>query len=360
MKRSAGSIVGLLVSALWACGQVDLGVSSFSFLPSTIDTLVNPETVTFTLVNYGPDDCPSVYVEYILSRNATLGAPEDRLLAAQTYDIQLPAFEYGDFGLPPLGRADLTIPSDATGHYYVFIRVTPLPGPDADASDNTAQAGNVLTVNPLTASTYAVFANSAIVSSNMAVTPGSAFQYNSAYGNNWRILVRGGGFTSTFTAPSAGEYQVKVRHLTSSSASCPGNGYSPVTVLLNGAPIVTDFDVGLAHGGSHGFETDTWTVAGQPGENTLEWVAGDFCTHYWIQRIEITRLLKFTDLSPLPGGGMQLTLVGEPGRTNAIQVSTDLANWAPLTNLFNATGTLLWADTPPPGSNQRFYRAVEK
>ena len=90
----------------------------------------------------------------------------------------------------------------------------------------------------------------------------------------------------------------------------------------------------------------------------LEWVAGDLCTHYWLQRIEITRVLKFAAVTPLPGGVIQLTLTGEPGHTNAIEVSTNLVDWTWHTNLFNPKGTVQWDDTPPAGSTRQFYRAL--
>ncbi len=129
-------------------------------------------------------------------------------------------------------------------------------------------------------------------------------------------------------------------------------------MLLSKAPVVTDFDVALAHGGTHGCATDVWTIAAQEGDNTLERVAGEFCTHYWIHRVEITRALEFSDVSRLPGGAVQLTWVGEPGWTNLIEVSADLANWAGLTNLVSVAGTVQRTDTPSAGINRRFYRAV--
>jgi hypothetical protein len=84
-----------------------------------------------------------------------------------------------------------------------------------------------------------------------------------------------------------------------------------------------------------------------------------------LDRLEITktgpsvnRALEFRGVRRLPGGAVQLTLTGELGRTNVIEVSADLANWTALTNLVNATGTVQWTDTLSAGTNRRFYRAV--
>ena len=80
---------------------------------------------------------------------------------------------------------------------------------------------------------------------------------------------------------------MRVTHLSSGSAGCPGGGYSPVTIKVRGNTVVADYDPAENHGGSHGMVTDTWNVALQAGNNSLQWIAGDLCTHYWIQRIEV-------------------------------------------------------------------------
>jgi hypothetical protein len=356
MKRGAGLVVAVFVLAFAARGAVDLGVADLVFQPSPIDPMVNPEQLRFTLLNYGPDPCGYTAVDFVLSRNAVLGDEDDQLLCSKVYYTPLDPLTGAICETDAPSREGITIPADASGEYFVFLRVSPDGDTDPDPSDNATSTN--LTVSPLTASIYAVFANSEMAVSNMSVTPGYAFQYNSVYGNNWRIVTTNGGFTSTFTVPAAGEYRLKVRHLTSSAPSCPGGGYSPVTILLNGISVVTNFDAALAHGGSHGYETDSWMITAQEGDNTLEWRAGELCTHYWLQRIEITRALKFTAISRQQGGVIHLMLTGEPGRTNAIEVSTNLVDWTCQTNLFSPTGTVQWDDAPPAGSNRRFYRAL--
>ena len=55
-------------------------------------------------------------------------------------------------------------------------------------------------------------------------------------------------------------------------------------------------------------------------------------------------------------GNLNLFLGGTVGFTYQIQASPDLTNWTPLTNIFNANGTIQFIDntTNPSG---RFYRA---
>jgi hypothetical protein len=63
-------------------------------------------------------------------------------------------------------------------------------------------------------------------------------------------------------------------------------------------------------------------------------------------------------LSPhrLSGGQFQCTLSGERGQNFEILASTDLVNWATITNLINSTGTTDFTD-PTTGLTKRFYRA---
>jgi hypothetical protein len=138
------------------------------------------------------------------------------------------------------------------------------------------------------ASIRADFSAATIQTENMSITPGSSFAYNTTYGGSWRILQNGGGFSGTFTAPGAGSYTLQVVHLSSAAAGAPGGGYSPVTIKVNGSAIAQDWDPAEHHDGSHGFVTDTWVVPANQGQNTVQWIAGDIYTHYWIQSIALT------------------------------------------------------------------------
>jgi hypothetical protein len=56
-------------------------------------------------------------------------------------------------------------------------------------------------------------------------------------------------------------------------------------------------------------------------------------------------------------GQFQCTLCGERGQSFEIQASTDLVNWATVTNLTNTTGTTNFTDSTS-GLSKRFYRAM--
>lgn len=361
MKKLILILLAVWVAVGTARGDVNLAVWNFTFTPTNTETLVNPMAVSFDLGNYGPATSGEVQMDFYLSRNSVLGDADDQLFGSFSANLPLAAYEYARLQLSDEGLWEITIPPDACGDYFVFVRAQPVSDIELDDTDNQACAPGTLTVSPLRATSCAAFMNPQIAATNTAVTPGYAFEYNAYYRNNWRIIAPGGGFTAVFTLPVAGEYELKVRHLTSAYTNCPNNGYSPVTILLNGAPVVTDYDVAANHAGTHGYATDTWKFKALAGDNTLEWVAGSLCTHYWVQRIEIAPKASppwFSAITPSPGGRMHLTLTGEAGLMNVIEASTDLVHWTSLTNLFNATGTVQWADTPPADSNRRFYRVL--
>jgi serine/threonine protein kinase len=156
----------------------------------------------------------------------------------------------------------------------------PVPG---FGSGNVAQSSSPLSA----ASPHADFSAPTIQTSNMSIIPGAGFAYNTRFGKSWLITTLGGLFTGTFSVPSDGQYDLVVTHLTSYEPSCPGNGYSPVTIRVNSAPVVTDYDPAANHGGTHGMVTDRWPIVAHAGQNTLQWSERTGCTHYWIQRIEI-------------------------------------------------------------------------
>jgi hypothetical protein len=55
-------------------------------------------------------------------------------------------------------------------------------------------------------------------------------------------------------------------------------------------------------------------------------------------------------------GGIEVTLEGISGRNYAIDVSTNLMNWAHLTTWTNFTGSALYLDTAASLNGNRFYR----
>jgi GH35 family endo-1,4-beta-xylanase len=60
-----------------------------------------------------------------------------------------------------------------------------------------------------------------------------------------------------------------------------------------------------------------------------------------------------------PDGKFAFQLSGNAGHTNQIQISTTLADWSLLTNVFNASGTLSFTNPSPATQLQLYFRARE-
>lgn len=60
--------------------------------------------------------------------------------------------------------------------------------------------------------------------------------------------------------------------------------------------------------------------------------------------------------SLVPGAGLELGVLGEPGQVLTIEVSEGLAGWSPYATVPNPTGRLTWSDPDPPVAAPRFYR----
>jgi hypothetical protein len=180
---------------------------------------------------------------------------------------------------------------------------------------------------------YADFSSSTIQASNVSIIPGADFSYNNTFGGSWRILGPGGGFIGFVTLPEAGLYDLTVTHLTSMSPTCPNRGYSPVTIQVNSATIVGNYDPGSSHGASHGMVTDAWAFIGHAGQNTLEWTGSMLCTHYWIQRIQ------FDLVQPFPSHRPPATALSkpEPPRRGLRPVTAKLCSSCPVRAAFART-----------------------
>ena len=67
---------------------------------------------------------------------------------------------------------------------------------------------------------------------------------------------------------------------------------------------------------------------------------------------------QFSYLTLLPDKNSFLWLTAVSNLTYRIEASTDLSNWAALTNLPNPDGTIQFMDLDATNFSQRFYRAV--
>ncbi|HLK13233.1 MAG TPA: hypothetical protein VKT78_00375 [Fimbriimonadaceae bacterium] len=125
------------------------------------------------------------------------------------------------------------------------------------------------------------------VANNMTFTT-TGSDKNPPYGHSLRLgLIRGA--PSWLQSITQEPYQpacsrLRLKHLSSYSAACPGKGYSPVTVSVNGQAVAKNFSPA-----SHDYTTDSWDLAKKLnlGPNVIRIEAGLTCTHYWLQRLDV-------------------------------------------------------------------------
>lgn len=109
---------------------------------------------------------------------------------------------------------------------------------------------------------------------------------NPHYKRSMRFLKPGAMLQANFLVGGAPDHaRLTVVHLSSYSKSCPGDGYSPVTIFVNDRPVVEDHSPP-----SHGYIQESWDISSllkARAINTIRFEAGDMCTHYWLQSFSI-------------------------------------------------------------------------
>lgn len=108
-------------------------------------------------------------------------------------------------------------------------------------------------------------------------------------GNRCLQLVRSGAYLEVvievpFDVSTA---QLILVHRSGFAPGCAGDGFAPVTVSINGAVLAADLAPPAVD--AWGFSTDRWSVADRlsPGRNRIRVAAGDLCSVYEIQRLEL-------------------------------------------------------------------------
>jgi uncharacterized repeat protein (TIGR03803 family) len=193
---------------------------------------------------------------------------------------------------PPYGNSDGAYPS--AGLVLIENTLYGVAG-NGGLSDSGTVFSLPVTLRPLPPQfgpIYADFTTATILTNNMAITPTAYFTYNTNFPGSWDIAGVSFGFVGTFDVPATGTYRLTVNHQTSAAASCPGGGYSPINIYINGTQIASNFDPAQQSGGSLAEVTNSWLITATAGvDNTLKWAAGPLCSRYWIEGIQITPVL---------------------------------------------------------------------
>ncbi len=358
-------ILGLQASI--AIGDSDIEIASFELNPRAWVETFAPGQVLFTLRNNGPDDWVQIegeeprllHIHVWISDDESMSA-DDLLVKTFTAPLEMAANSDRSFDLPGINRADLIVPSRPNPFFW-YMTIDTEGFSDPNQSNNALFAPEATLVKTPEFETFAAFSGPEIITKGIEIIPQDCFVFNAFYGNNWRIQCNDGdtGFTATFHLEEAEQIDVQITHLSSAAASCPGGGYSPVSIRLNGEEFATDYDPAENHGGSHWYVTDTWTLPGIKGENKLDWYGGETCTHYWIQQLVVTPTpLKASAKFIAEGNSGLLTILGPIGASVRIETSTDLSTWEEFRMFENFAGSQSLPITDLQDRDQQFYRAV--
>src|SRR5437667_2671371 len=134
--------------------EADLVALDVTFSPQSINAGAHPTSVTYSYGNAGPDDIEldSVVSELFLSRNSIFGDADDiRIWQSEQFFNFFAAGDALTFTLNSASLAQITIPADASGSYYVFVLVDHTASSsyfDPDLSDNHISRSGTITVNP--------------------------------------------------------------------------------------------------------------------------------------------------------------------------------------------------------------------
>ena len=127
--------------------QADLSVSNLAFSLSTISVGSHPSSLSLALANGGPADLEDtpVWVKLYLSRDTSLDTASDALMGESELTLNL--FSGDSMTLTP-NVSRFTVPSGATGPYYVFVlvEINQAGLTDPNAANNSARTSGTITV----------------------------------------------------------------------------------------------------------------------------------------------------------------------------------------------------------------------
>jgi len=337
-------IVGIILHyiELPATGQTysaDIGIKNLIVSPTVLSAGLAPGQVTLIITNGGPDALPlnasDLLLNYYLSPTLNPLDPGSRLLAQVDLSIGTDIPVNGeveiDYADVPLDLSDFAIPATAKGTNYLIIIDIPntLEGVSDPNYPNNGLASIPLVINPITSSQYMVFSQETPMASNAVLVASNDVGFNYDYGNSWVFNGLDSSFTCQISASNSGSARLHVRHLTSLSGGCAGQGYSPVNIYCNGAALARNYDPAQHHAGVHTYVDDYWPIYLNAGPNTFQWTAGSLCSLYWIQMLEIlpTAPLNITSITLGPPKVVTFRVTGTSTNVGWLESSTNLINW---------------------------------
>lgn len=111
------------------------------------------------------------------------------------------------------------------------------------------------------------------------------FDKNPSYKKSIRLLTESAFIYAEFDVIDKFEkIELSLEHLSSYSANARNNGYSPITILLNGKTVISNYSPI-----NHGFTIEKFDLTNfaKVGKNSLKIIANKIESHYWLKRFDI-------------------------------------------------------------------------
>ncbi|MEK9139205.1 MAG: immunoglobulin domain-containing protein, partial [Bacteroidota bacterium] len=155
-SKSFGCFVLVLLGTQAVFGQSDLQLLSVEFTPSTVKAGGTITEVSWFLLNNGPQTLarPTFTFDFFLSRNTAIGDADD--VKIDSASIPNPTVNWPAGSGSQQKIFEIAVPGDASGDYYVVVRVNPL-GTDPNLANNSTRSLNpirvvalpIITVQPI-------------------------------------------------------------------------------------------------------------------------------------------------------------------------------------------------------------------
>ena len=188
--------------------------------------------------------------------------------------------------LPAHINQNLHFPAKASGSYRLELSISTDNYADPNPENNAIPLEGDFQVTQWQAPKLTVLSRSEPPMHGLTLEIQSGVRYNEAYGNNWRFIDDSSYLGFQFDSESSGWATLTLRHLVSTSSNCTAPNTAPLAVLVNGHLQATEVSTQPPN------ETQPWTDAQltipvNQGTNHLDLIAGELCSHLWLQAVSI-------------------------------------------------------------------------
>ena len=126
------------------------------------------------------------------------------------------------------------------------------------------------------------------ITTNCYNIEGKYLDKNPHYKKSLRFLIENAYLYAEFDInENYDEVEITLEHLSSYAEAAKNNGYSPITVQINGQNVISNYSPE-----NHGYKTEIFNITStvQVGKNTIKIIANKIQTHYWLRKFNIYTL----------------------------------------------------------------------